>query len=58
MVLVTTPPHPASNARMMLLSDSVGGAEASRKGLGKRSPVNVTSSCVAIVVVPPGMRVL
>src|SRR6188508_569682 len=29
-VLVTTPPHPASNARMILVSDSVGGAEASR----------------------------
>ena len=33
MVLVTTPPQPASNARMMLLSDSVGGADDSRKGL-------------------------
>ena len=30
-VLVTTPPQPASNARMMLLSDSVGGADESRK---------------------------
>src|SRR6185369_13803284 len=28
-VLVTTPPQPASNARMMLASDSVGGADAS-----------------------------
>src|SRR3954466_12036198 len=26
-VFVTTPPHPASKARRMLLSDSVGGAE-------------------------------
>src|SRR4051812_43279452 len=42
MVLVTTPPQPASNARMMLLSDSVGGAEDSRKGLVNFSPVNVT----------------
>ena len=41
-VLVTTPPHPASNARRMLLSDSVGGAEESRKGFSKSSPVNLT----------------
>src|SRR3954454_5951000 len=44
-VLVTTPPHPASNARMMLLSDSVGGAEASRNGFSNRRPVKVTASC-------------
>src|SRR3954468_8307286 len=50
MVLVTTPPQPASNARMMLLSDSVGGADASRKGFSKRSPVNVTLNWLAIVV--------
>ena len=31
-VLVTTPPQPASKARMMLLSDSVGGADESRNG--------------------------
>src|SRR5688500_15489126 len=42
-VLVTTPPHPASNARMMLLSDSVGGADASRNGLSNRRPVNVVA---------------
>ena len=48
-VLVTTPPQPASNARMMLLSDSVGGADDSRNGFSKRSPVNVTPSCVAMV---------
>ena len=47
MVLVTTPPQPASNARMMLLSDSVGGADASRNGFSKRKPVKVvTSGCV------------
>src|SRR6185436_11206195 len=40
-VLVTTPPHPASNARMMLLSDSVGGADDSRNGFSNRRPVNV-----------------
>src|SRR5215831_4730462 len=47
-VFVTTPPQPASNARMMLLSDSVGGADASRKGFSNRRPVNVTASCGAI----------
>jgi hypothetical protein len=41
MVFVTTPPQPASKARMMLESDSVGGAEASRKGFSNFSPVNV-----------------
>ena len=41
-VFVTTPPHPASKARMMLLSDSVGGADESRNGFLKRSPVKVT----------------
>ena len=45
MVLVTTPPQPASNARMMLLSDSVGGADASRNGFSNRSPVNETRNC-------------
>ena len=35
MVLVTTPPQPASNARMMLASDSVGGADESRNGFSK-----------------------
>src|SRR5262245_44242020 len=41
MVLVTTPPQPASKARTMLASDSVGGAEASMNGFWKRIPVNV-----------------
>src|SRR5688572_23099948 len=41
-VLVTTPPHPASNARRMLFSDSVGGADDSKNGFSKRIPVNVT----------------
>ena len=41
-VLVTTPPQPASNARMMLLSDSVGGADDSRNGFVNFRPVNVT----------------
>src|SRR5580765_3522117 len=41
-VFVTTPPHPASKARRMLLSDSVGGAEASRKGLPNSRPVKWT----------------
>src|SRR6188474_2940436 len=41
-VFVTTPPQPASKARMMLLSDSVGGADESRNGFGNLIPVNVT----------------
>ena len=48
MVLVTTPPQPASKARMMLLSDSVGGADDSRNGLSKRRPVNVTERLAAM----------
>src|SRR5713226_1025975 len=40
-VFVTTPAHPASNARMMFDSDSVGGADDSRKGFRNRTPVNV-----------------
>ena len=40
-VFVTTPPHPASNARMMLLSDSVGGAEESRNGFSNLIPVKI-----------------
>src|SRR6516225_3529215 len=43
MVFVTTPPQPASNARMMLLSDSVGGADASRNGFSNRKLVNVVA---------------
>src|SRR2546425_7544169 len=48
MVLVTTPPHPASKARMMLLSDSVGGADESRNGFSNLRPVNVVLSCAGI----------
>src|SRR5229473_5220950 len=40
-VFVTTPPHPASNARRMFDSDSVGGADERRNGFLKRTPVNV-----------------
>src|SRR5215470_9702806 len=47
-VFVTTPPHPASNARMMLLSDSVGGAEARRKGFSNRKPVNTVARSLLI----------
>ena len=50
-VLVTTPPQPASKARMMLLSDSVGGADASRNGFSKRMPVNtVDRSATGLVL--------
>ena len=48
-VLVTTPPQPASNARRMLLSDSVGGAEESRNGFSKRIPVKVTDRSTAMI---------
>src|SRR5580704_11318594 len=41
-VLVTTPPQPASNARMMLLSDSVGGAEDNKNGFSNVTPVKTT----------------
>src|SRR5471032_919153 len=41
-VFVTTPAHPASNARMMLVSDSVGGADDSRNGLSNVMPVKTT----------------
>src|SRR5256885_11193263 len=42
MVFVTTPPQPASKARRMLFSDSVGGAEESRNGFSNSIPVNST----------------
>ena len=37
-----SPAHPASKARMMFDSDSVGGADESRNGLVNFRPVNVT----------------
>jgi hypothetical protein len=48
MVLVTTPPQPASKARMMFESDSVGGADDRRNGFWNFSPVNVTDSVFAM----------
>src|SRR5687768_8084428 len=50
-VLVTTPPQPPSNARRMLLSDSVGGADDSRNGFSNFIPVNVTDR--STVIRPP-----
>src|SRR4029453_5663204 len=47
-VFVTTPPQPASKARMMLLSDSVGGAEARRNGFRNRRPLKVTDRSALI----------
>src|SRR6478672_10394118 len=38
-VLVTTPPQPASKARRMFDSDSVGGADDSSNGFLNRTPV-------------------
>ena len=52
MVFTTTPPQPASKARMMFASDSVGGADASRNGFSNSMPVNRVASVVFIV--PPG----
>src|SRR6185295_2394867 len=49
MVLVTTPPQPASNARTMFDSDSVGGADDRRNGFWKRTPVNVVERSAAII---------
>src|SRR5712691_994894 len=48
-VLVTTPPQPASKARRMFDSDSVGGAEERRKGFSKRIPVNSTERSAVMV---------
>src|SRR5262245_14003298 len=48
MVLVTTPPQPASKARVMFDSLSVGGAEASRNGFSNLRPVKVTDKSVAM----------
>src|SRR5262252_6464773 len=48
-VFVTTPPHPDSNARRMFDSDSVGGADESRNGFLKRTPVNVVDRSAAMV---------
>src|SRR5262245_11500530 len=38
MVFQTAPPQPASKARLTWYSELVGGAEASQKGLGARTP--------------------
>src|SRR6186713_228957 len=48
-VLVTTPPHPASKARRMFDSDSVGGADDSRNGFRNLTPVNVVERSVAMM---------
>src|SRR6059036_3067112 len=47
-VFVTTPPHPASNARTMFDSDSVGGADERRNGFRKRMPVNVVERSMVL----------
>src|SRR5215213_7392592 len=48
-VLVTTPPHPASKARRIFDSDSVGGADDSRNGFLNAMPVNVVDKSAAMV---------
>src|SRR5262245_4366380 len=65
-VFVTTPAHPASNARMMFDSDSVGGADDSRNGLSRLTPVNVVLKSMLMMdplrvqplasPAPPGLR--
>src|SRR3954464_11253266 len=45
-VFVTTPPQPASNARMMFDSDSVGGADDNRNGFSNRMPVKVVERSI------------
>src|SRR5215510_14608328 len=67
-VFVTTPPHPASNARMMFDSDSVGGADDNRNGLSRLTPVNVVLKSMLMMdplrvqplasPAPPGLRPL
>src|SRR5436190_7238730 len=54
MVLTTTPPQPASKARMMFESDSVGGADASRNGFSNSMPVKRVDS--VLFMMPPGSR--
>src|SRR5262245_32906105 len=49
-VFVTTPPQPASNARVMLLSDSVGGADERRNGFSNSMPVKLV---VLSAIIPP-----
>src|SRR5437016_2037176 len=51
-VLVTTPPQPASKALTMFASDSVGGAEESRNGFSKRMPVNWTERSALMEPLP------
>src|ERR1700737_170578 len=51
-VLVTTPPQPASKAPKMLVSDSCGGPEESRNGFSKRMPVKSTERS-ALMESPP-----
>src|SRR5262245_50514040 len=59
-VFVTTPPQPASNARMMFDSYSVGGADERRNGLSKRMPVKVVFRsmlmCAVTAALPNVMR--
>src|SRR5437879_8088991 len=49
MVLVTTPPHPASNARRMFDSDSVGGADDRRNGFRNVRPVKVVERSTIVL---------
>ena len=57
MVFTTTPPQPASKARMMFASDSVGGADASRNGFSNSMPVNRVAS-VVFMMCPRAVRII
>src|SRR5215831_11307304 len=56
-VLTTTPPQPASKARRMLESDSVGGADARRNGFSNSMPVNRVES-MDVIGVPLERRII
>src|SRR5204863_1625502 len=56
-VLVTTPPQPASKARRMFDSDSVGGADDSKNGFSKRTPVKCVERSAAIMTPESDERV-
>src|SRR3954466_5362586 len=48
-VFVTTPPQPASKARRIFDSDSVGGAEESRNGFWNLTPVKVVERSILVL---------
>src|SRR4029453_15315780 len=55
-VFVTTPPHPASKARRVFDSGSVGGADESRNGFSNRTPVKTVDRSMAMEELSPNRR--